>query len=187
MKLNRNAMLILPLSITLMLVYWVSQQESDGSGDLLANPVNDSKKFSGPLKDTRQHRPQKNKLAWQVLENRVSIQKKNERTLFAAHGWYVAPPPPRPVKTEFVPIQPIMPAAPFVYIGKIENGPNGTEYYLSKGNKLLTIKLGENIDTNWRLVSEDANTLSVNYIQMNQIQRLPKNSKPVLAPVANTN
>jgi hypothetical protein len=79
-----------------------------------------------------------------------------------------------------LPIQPSAPEAPpvpFSYVGKLEDSPTGTQVFLMANSKLYTVQLGHSIDQEWRLDSEDANTLTLTYLPLNLTQSLSKAAK----------
>ena len=95
--------------------------------------------------------------------------------LFKGHAWYVPPPPPPPPP---VPVKleppPAAPPVPFFYIGKLEQVPQGTQVFLTSNNKVLSVTLGKNVDTLWRLDKEDANTLTFTYLPLGLTKVLSK-------------
>jgi len=94
--------------------------------------------------------------------------------LFKVQSWEVikkvkpAPPPP-----------PMAPPAPFVYMGKLEDTPKGTQLFLLANNRVITVIKGEKIDTLWRVDSEDANSIRLTYLPLNLPQTLTKNAKQI--------
>lgn len=104
--------------------------------------------------------------------------------LFSPHAWYV-PPPPKAIVAESPP-RPTTPPAPFAYMGKMEDTPQGTLIFLSANNKLYSVIKGEMIDHAWRLDSEDANALRLTYIPLNMPQTLSKSAKPALPKPGDT-
>jgi hypothetical protein len=108
---------------------------------------------------------------------------KKETDLFQPHAWYIPPPPPKVVVPEVVKPIPHAPPVPFIYMGKLENTPQGTLVFLSARNKVLSVIAGKNVDPMWRLDKEDANALYFTYIPLS----LPKVlSKMARASAANT-
>lgn len=95
---------------------------------------------------------------------------KKDADLFQPHAWYIPPPPPKVVVQEIVKPIPQAPPVPFIYMGKLENTPQGTLVFLSAHNKVLSVIAGKNVDPMWRLDKEDANALYFTYIPLS----LPK-------------
>jgi len=96
--------------------------------------------------------------------------------LFKAHAWYV-PPPPRPVIVEAEKPVPTAPPVPYFYMGKLENGPKGTLIFLTAGNKVLSVTVGQKIDSFWRLDQEDANALTLTYLPLSISKTQPKSAR----------
>lgn len=96
------------------------------------------------------------------------------RSLFAAGSWFVPPPPPKatPAPPPPPPPPPQAPSVPFTYLGKyIEDSV--TQIILSKGNRVITAKVGETIDTNYHVDRIDANAIVLTYIPMGKVQTIP--------------
>lgn len=101
----------------------------------------------------------------------------NNADLFQAHAWYV-PPPPKPVIKQVIIEKPTAPPVPYTYMGKMENSPQGTLFFLSANNKVQLVKPGQTIDNLWKLDKDDANTLYFTYIPLGLPQRQSKSAKP---------
>jgi hypothetical protein len=76
---------------------------------------------------------------------------------------------------------------PFNYVGKLEDSPKGTQLFLMANNKLYTVLVGSDIDQEWRLDSEDVNTLTFTYLPLNLTQSLSKAAKPPEPATAEVN
>ena len=100
----------------------------------------------------------------------------NAADLFKVQSWEVIkkvkPAPPAP---------PMAPPAPFVYMGKLEDTPKGTQLFLLANNRVITVIKGEKIDTLWRVDAEDANSIRLTYLPLNLPQTLTKNAKQINA------
>ena len=105
----------------------------------------------------------------------VEDKAKTTQDLFKGHAWYVPPPPPKavPVKVE-APPPPAAPPVPFFYMGKLEQAPQPTQVFLTVNNKVLSVTIGKNVDTLWRLDKEDANTLTFTYLPLGLTKVLSK-------------
>jgi len=87
--------------------------------------------------------------------------------LFAAVSWYVAPPPP----PEPPPPAPTAPPLPFVYLGQyIEDGQQ--TIMLTRGARMLSVRVGEVIDKNYQVVSMKDGQLTFLYLPLNVAQSL---------------
>ena len=106
---------------------------------------------------------------------------KKDADLFQPHAWYIPPPPPKVVVQEIVKPVPQAPPVPFVYMGKLENTPQGTLVFLSARNKVLSVIAGKNVDTMWRLDKEDANALYFTYIPLSLPKVLSKMARSAAA------
>jgi hypothetical protein len=118
-----------------------------------------------------------NLIPWQALKREANSQ--NIKDLFKSHSWVVAAPAPKFKPAP--PPPPTAPPAPFAYIGKLENGENGTQVFLSENNKIYAVAEGENINQLWRLDSEDSNHIQMTFLPLNLPQVLSKNRR--MAPI----
>jgi hypothetical protein len=110
----------------------------------------------------------------------VEDKSKTTQDLFKGHAWYVPPPPPKPVPVKVEPPPPpAAPPVPFFYMGKLEQAPQATQVFLTANNKVISVTVGKNVDTLWRLDKEEANTLTFNYLPLGLTNVL---SKAVRAP-----
>jgi len=99
--------------------------------------------------------------------------------LFNGHAWYIPPPPPKPVVVQVeVPI-PTAPPVPFFYMGKLEQTAQAPQVFLTANNKVLSVTVGKNVDTLWRLDKEEANTLSFTYLPLGLTKVLSKAVRPL--------
>ncbi len=104
-------------------------------------------------------------LNWSVLSGRTHLlqeQDSQSADLFKPHDWYVAS---KPLEPPAPPPKPVAPEAPFSYLGKLEDSPQGTTFFLSENNKVYSVVAGQNIDNVWRLDTEDATTLNLTYFR----------------------
>ena len=119
-------------------------------------------------------------LNWSVLSGRTRLvqeQDSQSADLFKPHDWYVAS---KPLEAPAPPPKPVAPEAPFSYLGKLEDSPQGTTFFLSENNKVYSVVAGQNIDSVWRLDTEDATTLNLTYLPLGQPRTLLKTAKPAL-------
>lgn len=101
---------------------------------------------------------------------------------FKVHSWLVVPPVKR-VKPAPPPI-PTAPPAPFTYMGKYEETPTNNQIFLMANNRLYSATVGKNIDAQWRLDSEDANSLQLTFLPLDLPQVLSKTAKPLPSEIA---
>lgn len=120
-------------------------------------------------------------LAWSLLEGRAAPAGAHAETsdLFRSQQWYI--PPPK-TAAELAPAPPVAPEPGFAYMGKLEEGPQGTVILLASANRLYSVSVGERVDPNWRLDHEDEQSLGLTYLPLNLPKTLLKKSK-VAAPV----
>lgn len=119
-------------------------------------------------------------LNWSVLSRRTRLvqeQDSQSGDLFKPHDWYVVS---KPLEAPAPPPKPVAPEAPFSYLGKLEDSPQGTTFFLSENNKVYSVVAGQNIDSVWRLDTEDATTLNLTYLPLGQPRTLLKTAKPAL-------
>ena len=109
----------------------------------------------------------------------VEDKAKVTQDLFKGHAWYVPPTPPKPVPVKVEPPPPpAAPPVPFFYMGKLELAPQVTQVFLTANNKLLSVTVGKNVDTLWRLDKEDANTVTFTYLPLGLTNVLSKAVRP---------
>ena len=98
--------------------------------------------------------------------------------LFKVHSWVVVPPV---VKQKPQPVPPpVAPAAAFTYMGKLEDPIKGTQVFLMLNGRLYSVFKGEKIDQQWRLDTEDANTIHLTFLPLNLPQVLSKAAGPAM-------
>lgn len=90
--------------------------------------------------------------------------------VFAPKSW--APPP---VKIEPIIVQPVAPVAPpipFQYVGQLEGGDGKVILYLSRGETVHTVRVGDMLGEQYRLDGLDGGQATLTYLPMNQQQML---------------
>jgi hypothetical protein len=123
-------------------------------------------------------------IPWQKLKREHQDSKAYD--VFKVHSWVVVPPvkkPPPPPP----PPPPEAPPAPFTYVGKLENSPKGTQVFLMENNKLFSVIMGEKINAQWRLDSEDASSIRLTFIPLDLKQVLSKSAKQVVQTAVEVN
>jgi hypothetical protein len=182
------------LALTLLAIYLVQEPAEESL------PQESATKESLPTKSSQEQIPQPAPLAnnpssqsaIKVAEETISVlpdltqkhmfvedKAKKMQDLFKGHAWYVPPPPPKPmpVKVE-PPPPPAAPPVPFFYMGKLEQAPQAAQVFLTGNNKVLSVMVGKNVDTLWRLDKEDANTLTFTYLPLGLTKTLSKALRP---------
>jgi hypothetical protein len=72
-------------------------------------------------------------------------------------------------------------------VGKLENSPKGTQVFLMENNKLFSVLMGEKINAQWRLDSEDASSIRLTFIPLELKQVLSKSAKQVVQTAVEVN
>jgi hypothetical protein len=101
-------------------------------------------------------------------------------SLFAAHSWYVPPPPPPPpvASAPVPPPKPVAPPLPFTYMGSYT--PNGSPavFFLTTGEKVYDVHLGDTIDNTYTVDAFANGQLVFTYKPLNQQQQLSTGGAP---------
>jgi hypothetical protein len=94
--------------------------------------------------------------------------------LFAAHSWYVPPPPPppAPVAAPAPPPKPEAPPLPYKLIGSYTPDGEKTVFFLSAGDKVFDVHVGETLDNTYSIDSYSNGQLVLTYKPLNQQQQL---------------
>ena len=189
-----NKWLYIVLFITLGITIWTAlhkENPSDEAVELVPDKfVTNTNNHQSPRVRNSQHEIiQTNKsesisnsynlIPWQGLQREPLVNTPHDA--FKVHSWVVIP-PAKKVKP-LPPPPPVAPNTPFIYAGKLENYPKGTQVFLLGNNKLYSVVMGEKVDMQWRLDSEDASALQFTYLPLNLKQVLSKSAKQVV-PIA---
>lgn len=100
---------------------------------------------------------------------------------FATQSWLPpplivkAPPPPPPP----LPVVPVAPQLPFVYLGLIERGNAKPQAFLAKGDAMLVVVAGDALESIYRVESLNAQQIVLTHLPTNTTQTLtiPGNQK----------
>jgi hypothetical protein len=94
--------------------------------------------------------------------------------LFAAHSWYVPPPPPppAPVAAPAPPPKPEAPPLPYKLIGSYTPDGEKTVFFLSAGDKVFDVHVGETLDNTYSIDSYSNGQLVLTYKPLNEKQQL---------------
>lgn len=181
---NQNGWLWAVLVVTVALTAWTALTSSESEDSLLAEPANHVHTSVVPPAILQVEQPvMKPKVSpatpssWQI-QHREALTEKTAN-LFPVHSWVVVAPIPKTKPAP--PPAPVAPPTPFVYMGKLEDGPKGTQIFLMANNKVYTVTKGEKIDAFWRLDGEDANQLLFTFLPLNLPQTLSKTQKLISA------
>ncbi len=94
--------------------------------------------------------------------------------LFPAKSWYVAPPPPPPAP----PPAPTAPPLPFAYMGKQQDANGKVTYFLSQGDRVRLVTMGEILDSTYSVDSIANGQMQLTYIPMQLKQYLSTGETP---------
>jgi hypothetical protein len=185
-----NSGLIILMLLTLGVTIWTAIHDhtatDDDSVQLASRKVtpshrsiqNDSIDFEQIRIENSVKTSAKNRLIpWDKLTRNSQQTKPND--LFKVHSWIVVP-PVKKVKPP-PPPPPMAPPAPFVYMGKLEDTPKGTQIFLMANNKLYSVVKGDKIDSLWRLDGEDVSSIHLTYIPLGLTQVLSKSARGAIA------
>lgn len=101
---------------------------------------------------------------------RQPLPAENIPDLFKSISWYVPPPPP-PAQPPAPPPAPVAPALPFAYIGQYVEG-NRQLIILARGDRVMTVSLGELIDNTYKVERMTNNQLIFVYLPLSTTQAL---------------
>ena len=87
--------------------------------------------------------------------------------LFAAHSWYVAPPPPPPAPVVYQPPPaPTAPPLPFAFMGSFRTDSGGAIYYLTAGDRVYDVKVGDTLDNTYSVDGVKSGQLLLTYMPL---------------------
>ena len=88
-------------------------------------------------------------------------------SLFSAHSWYVAPPPPPPAPVIYQPPpEPTAPPLPFAFIGSFRTDGGGAIYYLTAGDRVYDVKVGDTLDNTYSVDGVKSGQLLLTYMPL---------------------
>lgn len=180
--------------LAVILTLWVLLKEDAQDDDTieLAQSASNSQPSAQKRTETnQQHNPssranaqhavnKRGAIAWQKLQ-RTSLPNQPQN-VFKVHAWLVTPPPDKTARLP--PPPPEAPPAPFTYVGKLENTPQGTQVFLMRNTHLFTVTKSQHIDAQWRLDAEELNSIRLTYLPLNLPQVLSKMAKS-FEPIGN--
>ena len=181
----KGLLLLLILAVVLTLWTMLSEDSADNTIEVInqTNAVQDPiAKFSNssiiPPKKRVLMATQQPLIPWQKLERAPLTSPPQD--LFKVHSWLVLA-PVRKAKPQPVPA-PVAPPAPFTYVGKLDDSPTGSQFFLMENGRLFSVLKGEKIGRQWRLDNDDAGSLYLTFLPLNLPQTLTKASKSVFLP-----
>jgi hypothetical protein len=97
-------------------------------------------------------------------------------SLFGAHSWYVPPPPPPPPppvpEVSLPPPAPTAPPLPYQYIGSYTPEGQAPVFFLSKGDRVFDVHVGDTLEGTYTVDSFDKSQLRLTYKPLNIQQQL---------------
>lgn len=194
-----NKWLYIVLFITLGFTAWTAFHSDDGN-EVVNNEL-EVRKSSVDNKQAIGRNVGKNKLNEQSASKKLEVslvnspipwqklkrepQNSKPYDVFKVHSWVVVPPVKKPPPPP--PPPPQAPPAPFTYVGKLENSPKGTQIFLMENNRLFSVALGEKINAQWRLDSEDASSIGLTFVPLDLKQVLSKSARQVVQTAIEVN
>ena len=181
----KGLLLLLILAVVLTLWTMLSEDAIDNTIEVMnqTNAVQDSVADSSnsnirSSKNDGVVATQQPLIPWQKLERAPLTSQPQD--LFKVHSWLVLA-PLRKAKPQPAPA-PVAPPAPFSYVGKLDDSPTGTQFFLMENGRLFSVLKGEKIGRQWRLDNDDAGSLYLTFLPLNMPQTLTKDSKSVFLP-----
>lgn len=106
--------------------------------------------------------------------SRATIETGSGSETFRGMSWTPAPPPPPPAPpaVRLPPPPPSAPALPFRYVGMLEQTADKPTAFLAKGEALHVVRVGDVIDSTYRIESFSPAQVVVTYLPMDQRQTL---------------
>lgn len=187
---SRRPLLWISLLLTVALVYWQWSAEQDAADEAVvadsaltnsASAKNNPTTVAPPatastvtavvaseVDSVHEDIKQPVEAAASLLLSRKLPATKISHALFAAHEWL--PPPPKPQ----APPPPQAPPVPYTYVGSMQDMPEGSTVILMQQKKVLMPTLKSQITPQWRLDSEDAQSVYFTYMPLNKAVVLSK-------------
>jgi hypothetical protein len=102
---------------------------------------------------------------------RMKVQKSGT---FSAKSWYVPTPTPKPAPTP----APTAPPLPFTYLGKIQEAQGQPTYFLSDGNQVRLVSVGETLNNIYTVDGVEDGRLAITYLPLHVKQYLNVGDPP---------
>jgi hypothetical protein len=89
-------------------------------------------------------------------------------SLFSPQSWYVAPPPPPPPAPAAYqpPPAPTAPPLPFAFMGSYRTQGGGAVYYLTAGDRVYDVKVGDTLDNTYSVDGVKSGQLLLTYMPL---------------------
>jgi hypothetical protein len=89
-------------------------------------------------------------------------------SLFSPQSWYVAPPPPPPAPPAAYqpPPAPTAPPLPFAFMGSYRTQGGGAIYYLTAGDRVYDVKVGDTLDNTYSVDGVKSGQLLLTYMPL---------------------
>jgi hypothetical protein len=89
-------------------------------------------------------------------------------SLFSPQSWYVAPPPPPPAPPAAYqpPPAPTAPPLPFAFMGSYRTQGGGAVYYLTAGDRVYDVKVGDTLDNTYSVDGVKSGQLLLTYMPL---------------------
>ncbi|MFD1123490.1 hypothetical protein ACFQ2T_13330 [Methylophilus flavus] len=184
---SRRPLLWISLLLTIALVYWQWSAEQEAADEVVvadstlttAAPVKSSALVAATPATVTVSEPQLDSghdqaaqpVAVEALTPVVLPRKlpaKVSHALFTAHEWLPPPVKPQP------PPPPQAPPLPYTYVGSMQDVPEGSTVILMQQKKVLMPRLKSQVTPQWRLDSEDAQSVYFTYLPLSQAVVLSK-------------
>jgi hypothetical protein len=163
---NRRMLLwFMAVAGTVAAVVWVNGNEDD-----IAAPAAREHRAGDERPAHREGKATKElpELSLKALDTRGLDEMKTD--LFASKSWYVPPPPPPPPK-------PTAPPVPFTFIGRLIEGGR-TAVFVSVGDRNQVLRVGDVVDSTWRVDAIETTRMKLTYLPLNQDQYLALGAAP---------
>jgi hypothetical protein len=96
---------------------------------------------------------------------------------FGPKSWVIVPPPPPPPPS--APAEaPRAPPLPFRFMGQLDDGRGKQTYFLARGTAMLSVSLGETIDSTYLLERVELGALHFTYLPLRERQSLQFGTGP---------
>jgi hypothetical protein len=104
--------------------------------------------------------------AWFAPADRI-VKDTAAASLFSPHSWYVAPPPPPPAPVVYQPPPaPTAPPLPFAFMGSYRTQGGGAVYYLTAGDRVYDVKVGDTLDNTYSVDGVKSGQLLLTYMPL---------------------
>jgi len=107
-----------------------------------------------------------------VASARAPIEVNRTADAFPSMVWTPPPPPPAPPPPPPPPPPPTAPSLPFKFVGMIEQKSDRPAAFLAKGDALHIVRVGDVVDSTYRVDSLSPTQIVVTYLPLNQRQSL---------------